>query len=138
MGNRGAYPCDPSLARRARPAETQSCAPQRRDDVGDKINIGRDFNTHPLAALELDLDDCRPPRAASSPRRPYVLFHRSRLFLDHLDGGEGQRRSNTWARSSVTDQPFGPGLPAPREKLAGIDAALTSHLRNRMPGTAGL
>jgi hypothetical protein len=25
---------------------------------GDEISVGLDFNTHPLAALELDLDDC--------------------------------------------------------------------------------
>src|SRR5262245_50724092 len=133
-----AYPCDLSLARRAHPAEIQSCAPQRRDDASDEINIGRDFNTHPLAALELDLDGCRPSRRGSSPRRPYVLFHSSRRFLDCFDGRKLQRRSNTRARSSIANQPFGPGLSTPREELAGVNAALPSHLRHRMAGTAGL
>jgi hypothetical protein len=130
--------CDPSLARRAHLAETQSGAPQRRDDAGDEIGVGRDFDTHPFAAFELNFDGCQPSRGAPSPRWSYVLSPHHRRFLDHLDGGECQRRSNTRPRSSVADQPFGSCLPAPREKLAGIDAALPSYLRDRVAGTASL
>src|SRR5262245_39534498 len=48
---------------------------RHRGVAGDEISIGRDFNTHPLAALELDLYGCQSSRGASSPRRSYVPHH---------------------------------------------------------------
>jgi hypothetical protein len=75
--------------------KTQSCAPQRHDDAGHEISVGRDFNTHAFAAFELDLDGSDPREGFC--RRDGRTSSRATAarFLDNLDGRKCQRRNNT-------------------------------------------
>ena len=131
--------CGPSPATPAHLAGTGSCAPQRGDDARDQSSVRGAFDTHPVTALELDLNGCRASRDFPSPCRSHLLSCiRRRLFLGHVDGCECQRRNSVRLRSIVADKPFGQRLAAPREQLARVDAALPCNLRHRVARTACL